>query len=72
MTFVTNLIYSNHTSLRTSNDKLVGIITEKDIFMQIARNLTMVTDFAGQKYPVQYREVYERFTEYMFDLLPKL
>lgn len=42
------------------------------IFTQIARNLTMVTDFVGQKYPVQYREVYERFTEYMFDLLPKL
>jgi len=30
----------------------------------------MVTDFVGQKFPVQYREVYESFTEYMFDLLP--
>jgi hypothetical protein len=28
-----------------ANDKLVWIITQKDIFMQIARNLTMVTDF---------------------------
>lgn len=30
------------------NNKLAGIITEKDIFRQIARNLTMVTDFVGQ------------------------
>jgi signal-transduction protein with cAMP-binding, CBS, and nucleotidyltransferase domain len=48
-----------------TNDKLVGIITKKDIFMQIDSNLTMVTNFVGQKYPVQYREVYERFTEYV-------
>jgi predicted transcriptional regulator len=55
-----------------ANNKLAGIITEKDIFRQIARNPTMVTDFVGQNYPLEHREVYERFTEYMFDLLPKL
>ena len=55
-----------------ANNKLVGIITEKDIFRQIARNPTMVTDFVGENYPVQHREIYERFTEYMLDLLPKL
>jgi predicted transcriptional regulator len=55
-----------------TNNKMVGIITEKDIFRQIAKNPTMVTDFVGENYPVQYREVYGRFTDYMFDLLPKL
>jgi predicted transcriptional regulator len=55
-----------------ANNKLAGIITEKGVFRQIARNPTMVTDFVGQNYPLEHREVYERFTEYMFDLLPKL
>ena len=55
-----------------ANNKMVGIITEKDIFRQIAGNPTMVTDFVGENYAGQYREVYGRFTDYMADLLPKL
>jgi CBS domain-containing protein len=55
-----------------TNNKMEGIITEKDIFRQIARNPTMVTDFVGENYAAQYREVYGRFTDYMADLLPKL
>lgn len=55
-----------------TNNKMVGIITEKDIFRQIAMNPNVVTDFVGENYPVQYREVYGRFTDYMVDLLPKL
>lgn len=55
-----------------ANYKMVGIITEKDIFSQIIKNPSMVTDFVGQNYPGEYKEVYSRFTEYMFDLLPKL
>jgi len=55
-----------------ANNKLVGIITEKDIFRQIAKNASMVTDFPGENYPLEHREVYERFTDHIFDLLPKL
>jgi CBS domain-containing protein len=54
------------------NNKLVGIITEKDIFRQIATSPSMVTDFVGGNYPIEHREVYQRFTDYIFDLLPKL
>ena len=54
------------------NNKMVGIITEKDIFSQIIKSPSMVTDFVGQNYPAEYKEVYSRFTEYMFDLLPKI
>ena len=54
------------------NNKMVGIITEKDIFSQIARSPSMITDFVGHNYPAEYREVYGRFTDYMLDLLPKL
>lgn len=55
-----------------TNNKMVGIITEKDIFRKIAMNPTMVTDFVGENYPLEYREAYGRFTDYMVDLLPKL
>ena len=55
-----------------TNNKMVGIITEKDIFRKIAMNPTMVTDFIGENYPLEYREAYGRFTDYMVDLLPKL
>ena len=42
-----------------TNNKLVGIITEKDIFRQIAKSPSMVTDFVGEKYALEHREVYE-------------
>jgi len=55
-----------------TNNKMMGIITENDIFRQIAMNPNMVTYFVGENYPVQYKEVYVRFTDYMVDLLPNL
>jgi predicted transcriptional regulator len=54
------------------NNKMTGIITEKDIFSQISKSPNMLTDFVGQNHPGEHKEVYSRFTEYMFDLLPKI
>jgi predicted transcriptional regulator len=54
------------------NNTMMGIITEKDIFSQISKNPNMLTDFVGQNHPGEHKEVYSRFTEYMFDLLPKI
>ena len=54
------------------NSKMVGIITEKDIFKEIGKSSSMITGFVGENYPAEYREVYARFTDYMFDLLPKV
>jgi len=54
------------------NNRMVGIITEKDIFREIGKNPSLITGFVGENYPAEHREVYERFTEYMFDLLPKV
>jgi CBS domain-containing protein len=54
------------------NNKMIGIITEKDIFSQISKSPNMLTDFVGQNHPGEHKEVYSRFTEYMFDLLPKI
>lgn len=54
------------------NNRMVGIITEKDIFREIGKSPNMITGFVGENYPAEYREVYTRFTDYMFDLLPKV
>jgi predicted transcriptional regulator len=55
-----------------SSGKMVGILTQKDIFKEISRNPNLITSFIGEKYPAEYREVYTRFTDYMLDFVPKL
>jgi predicted transcriptional regulator len=54
-----------------SNDKMVGIITEKDILSRIVKDPNMITDFVDHNYQ-KGREIYARFTERMLHLLPKL
>ena len=44
-----------------ANNKMVGALTEKDIFRQITMNPNMVTDFVGQNYPVEYKKFTEDF-----------
>lgn len=51
---------------------MVGVITEKDIFREISKNQASITSFIGENYPVEYRDLYTRFTDYMFGLLPRL
>ena len=55
-----------------SNGKMVGIVTQKDIFKEISRNPSMITSFIGEKYPAEYKDVYTRFSDYMLDFLPKI
>ena len=54
-----------------ANDKMVWIITEKDIISRIVKDPNMITDFVDQNYK-KGREIYSRFTERMLHLLPKL
>jgi CBS domain-containing protein len=54
------------------NNRMVGIVAEKDIFREISKNPSLITGFVGENYPAEHREVYARFTDYMFDLLPKV
>lgn len=54
------------------NNRMVGIITEKDVFRETGKNASLITGFVGENYPAEHREVYSRFTDYMFDLLPKV
>ena len=50
------------------NNRMVGIITEKDI-REIGKNPSLITGFVGENHPAEHREVYTRFTDHMFDLL---
>ena len=47
------------------NGKMVGIVTDKDIFRAILKSLPMVTDLIDQNLPVDYRPVYQRLSEFM-------
>jgi len=54
------------------DNKMLGIVTEKDIFKEIGKSKTLTASFVGENYPTEYRDVYARFTDYMFDLIPKI
>jgi len=52
------------------DQKMVGIITLKDIFKLINRSPELITEFYDPNLPVKYREFREKFTEYKFDSPP--
>jgi len=52
------------------DQKMVGIITLKDIFKLINRSPELITEFYGPSFPVKFSEIYEKFTEYKFDNPP--
>jgi CBS domain-containing protein len=54
-----------------ADDKMVGIVTEKDIFGRIAKDPNMVTEFVDKNYQ-KGREIYSRFADHLLHLLPKL
>lgn len=49
------------------DQKMVGIITLKDIFKIINSSPEMLTEFYGPNFPMKFTEMYERFSEYKFD-----
>jgi CBS domain-containing protein len=50
--------------------KLVGIITDKDIFRTIVKNQSLVSSFLGDQILVDQQSIYGKFTDYWFkDLL---
>jgi CBS domain-containing protein len=54
-----------------ADNKMVGIITEKDIFGRIANDPNMVTEFIDKNYQ-KGREIYSRFADHLLHLLPKM
>jgi predicted transcriptional regulator len=53
----------------TNQDKMVGIITDKDIFKLISSNPELLTEFYNDTFPLKLSQMNERYTEYYFDNL---
>ena len=69
----TDLMYSRNIRrllVVNSVNKMVGIISEKDIFKKIAKNRELVTEFFGSSYPAKHKDVLERFMDFRLDLTP--
>ena len=48
-----------------SNEKMVGIVTDRDIFKAINGNQSLVSSILDQKLLVEYKPMYERLSEFM-------
>jgi CBS domain-containing protein len=47
------------------NGKMVGILTDKDIFRAILKSPALLSNFIDLNLPADYRPVYQRFSEFM-------
>ena len=49
------------------DNKMLGIITDKDIFRAIMKNQDLIPSFLSQQLPVERKTFYEQFSEYWCD-----
>ena len=49
------------------DNKMIGIITDKDIFRAMMKNQDLIPSFLSQQLPVERKTLYEQFSEYWFD-----
>ena len=55
-----------------THDKIVGIITDKDIFRTIMKNQNLIPSFLSNQLPPEHKTAYDQFSEYWFgDILHK-
>lgn len=50
-------------------NKMVGILTQKDIFKVIEKNPSLLAEFYGDNFSPSLKEIYERFSTYRFENL---
>jgi signal-transduction protein with cAMP-binding, CBS, and nucleotidyltransferase domain len=53
------------------DNKMIGIITEKDIFKVFAKNPLLMKQIFGNKILKKHQDVYEKFADSLSDILPK-
>jgi predicted transcriptional regulator len=51
------------------NNKMTGILTQKDIFNSIYKNPSLFSEFYGDNFSSNFKEVYERFNQYRLENL---
>jgi CBS domain-containing protein len=52
-------------------NKMIGIITEKDIFKEFAKNPALMKQIFGNKFLKKHKDLYEKFADSLSDILPK-
>ena len=49
------------------DNKMIGIVTDKDIFRARMKNQDLIPSFLSEQLPVERKTLYEQFSEYWFD-----
>jgi CBS domain-containing protein len=53
-------------------EKMVGIITAKDVFRAIMNNQDLIPSFLGDKLLIEHKTIFDQFGQYWFsDILQK-
>lgn len=57
---------------RQEPQKMIGIITDKDIFRNMMRNQDLIPSLLGDELLVQHKSIHDQFSEYRFrDILDR-
>jgi CBS domain-containing protein len=51
------------------NNKMTGILTQKDIFKAIYKNPSLFSEFYGDDFSSRFKEIYEKFSQYRLESL---
>ena len=66
------LFITNSMVVVDKNNKMTGILTEKDIFNAIYKNPGLFSEFYGDDFSSNFKAVYEKFNEYRLEnLMPE-
>lgn len=51
------------------NNKMVGILTQKDIFRAIDKDPSLFSEFYGENFSSKFKEIYEKYNQYKLESL---
>ena len=55
------------------NNKMTGILTQRDIFNAIDKNPSLFSELYGNGYSIEFKEIYEKYNKYRLEnLMPEL
>ena len=55
------------------DNKMTGILTQKDLFNAIDKNPSLFSELYGNDYPMRIKEIYEKYNQYRLEnLIPEL
>jgi predicted transcriptional regulator len=49
------------------NDKMTGILIQRDIFKAVDKNPSLLSEYYGNAFSSKFKEIYERYTKYSLE-----